>query len=562
MGIVYSCCNKDTQLLNDSKSRRKENFLESMNPSTLNSNFHQSKANSNIDSERKSIEESQEKQKINMLNAVVLNPVDFDLIGLNNKKEEILTLSNSNKKKFDFSIICLLGSGSFGKVYLVRYLKNRKVYALKVIEKKMVKAYNFRSQTLRERALLEEIQSPFVVRLHFAFQSTDNLFLVTEFGQGGELFYHLMVFKYFSENRIKLYLAEIILALEAMHKKKCFYRDLKPENILVDAEGHIKITDFGLSKIESSAEKQSFSIVGTPGYFAPEILFQSYYDHRVDYWSLGVVLYIMMEGKHPFDPMKRLNPSKKNKEKLRELLIGLTPIYSVNKKFSQNLKDLCSKLLAFDPKNRPFSSSELKGHPFFNIFTHPDGTKEIFDWKKVEKKAYKPEYIPQLSDDVDTRYFHRFYTDQDTESLVYKENKNKNKNKQSSENVYNEDQYDNESVCKRSEYNNFTYVNSVCGDFDTMSQTHSVCTLKKAMSRETSNTQNKFGQNHFQRKVSTNMPAKDIPTKEAPLDDIIETKSSSTNYRRSNQETSADTYESKKHLNSPDEKHFLKAIKK
>ena len=158
----------------------------------------------------------------------------------------------------DFKILRLLGKGSFGKVFLVQKKDDKIYYAMKVLNKETIYRKNQVKHMKNEREIMEKINSPFIVKLHYAFQTESKLFLVTEFIQGGELFFHLKNNKKFSEKKAKFYSSEIILAIEYLHKNKIIYRDLKPENILLDIYGHIKITDFGLSKIIK--EKKNFNL--------------------------------------------------------------------------------------------------------------------------------------------------------------------------------------------------------------------------------------------------------------------------------------------------------------
>ncbi len=133
---------------------------------------------------------------------------------------------------------------------------------------------------------MAKIRSPFIVRLCYAFQTPEKLYLVMEFLPGGELFYHLRRAKRFDEPRAVFYAAEIILALECLHKNSIIYRDLKPENVLLDADGHLKITDLGLSKEGVAMGKKAYTFCGTPEYLAPEIIRGSGHDKAVDWWSL------------------------------------------------------------------------------------------------------------------------------------------------------------------------------------------------------------------------------------------------------------------------------------
>ena len=147
---------------------------------------------------------------------------------------------------------------------------------------------------------MQQITHPFVVKLHYAFQNEDSLFFVTDFLNGGELFFHLANEIRFSEERSRFYAAEIILAIEHLHENGIIYRDLKPENVLLDYEGHLKITDFGLSKVNQAAEGLTNTFCGTPEYLAPEVIRADGYSFPVDWWSLGMLLYEMISGLNPF----------------------------------------------------------------------------------------------------------------------------------------------------------------------------------------------------------------------------------------------------------------------
>ncbi len=177
-------------------------------------------------------------------------------------RQQSLKRKNSLK---DFKILKLLGQGSFGKVYLVEFRGDNKHYAMKVLSKERVFKMRHVTHTKNEREILEKLNNPFIVKLYFAFQNERKLYLVTEFVQGGELFQLIKSNVRLSENNAKFYSCEIIIALEYMHKKGIIYRDLKPENILIDKEGHIKLTDFGLSKTFDSKDKVKLSSSGCYG---------------------------------------------------------------------------------------------------------------------------------------------------------------------------------------------------------------------------------------------------------------------------------------------------------
>ena len=160
-----------------------------------------------------------------------------------------------------------------------------------------------------EREILEKFDHPFIMGLEYAFQDEQRLYMIMEFVNGGELFYHLKQNKQgFEEDRAKFYAVEMLLALDYLHTQGVVYRDLKPENILIDSKGHIRLTDFGLSKAglnETDGRTESFC--GTPEYLAPEILREKHYGYSVDWYSFGLVLYEMLTGINPFKTAKELS---------------------------------------------------------------------------------------------------------------------------------------------------------------------------------------------------------------------------------------------------------------
>ena len=176
-----------------------------------------------------------------------------------------------------FDLLKVLGKGSYGKVMLCKKLNDpsSRLYAMKTLRKAALAKRGQVAHTRAERWILEKIHNPFLINLVCAFQTPDKLYMVLEYMPGGELFFWLKKDKHFSESRARLYTAEITLALEALHSANIVYRDLKPENILLDAEGHIKITDFGLAKDNITGpgpEGGTKTFCGTPEYLAPEIL--------------------------------------------------------------------------------------------------------------------------------------------------------------------------------------------------------------------------------------------------------------------------------------------------
>ena len=192
-------------------------------------------------------------------------------------------------------MLSVLGRGSYGKVLQVRLKaeapaalyepRARSLYAMKVMKKEDVLKRNQVRHTLTERNLLQTVSHPFIVPLHYAFQTDECLHLVLELQIGGELFFHLRREGAFAEPRVRLYAAEILLALEAIHAAGYVYRDLKPENVLLDGEGHIRLSDFGLAKESVTAlNSGATTFCGTPSYMAPEVLLGTGHGVAVDWW--------------------------------------------------------------------------------------------------------------------------------------------------------------------------------------------------------------------------------------------------------------------------------------
>ena len=175
----------------------------------------------------------------------------------------------------DFDLLKVVGKGAFGKVMLVRKKANagaNQIYAMKVLKKSVISAKGQVEHTKSERSILCEIRHPYIVRLRFAFQSEDKLYLVTDYYNGGSLFYHLRKSRYFAEDRAKFYAAQLLSALDHLHQQHIIYRDLKLENVLMDSMGNIALTDFGLSKQNIDLTGGATTFCGTAEYIAPELL--------------------------------------------------------------------------------------------------------------------------------------------------------------------------------------------------------------------------------------------------------------------------------------------------
>jgi len=196
----------------------------------------------------------------------------------------------------DFDLLKVLGKGSFGKVMLVKKKDDPMgtLFAMKTLRKTALAKRNQLAHTSTERLILQTISSPFLVHLEYAFQTPDKLYMVLDYMGGGELFFWLKKDKKFSEVRARLYAAEIACGIAAMHAADIVYRDLKPENLLLSLDGHLKLTDFGLTKPNitgAGAEGGTKTFCGTPEYLAPEILENKGHGKAVDWWALGTLLF-------------------------------------------------------------------------------------------------------------------------------------------------------------------------------------------------------------------------------------------------------------------------------
>uniref|UniRef100_A0A8C7DN82 Serine/threonine-protein kinase Sgk1 n=1 Tax=Oncorhynchus kisutch TaxID=8019 RepID=A0A8C7DN82_ONCKI len=302
----------------------------------------------------------------------------------------------------DFDFLKVIGKGSFGKVLLAKRKLDGKYYAIKVLQKRVILNRREQKHIMAERnVLLKNVKHPFLVGLHYSFQTTDKLYFVLDFVNGGELFFHLQKERTFPEPRAKFYIAEMASALGYLHSLNIVYRDLKPENILLDFEGHIVLTDFGLCKEGISQAETTSTFCGTPEYLAPEVLRKQPYDNTVDWWCLGSVLYEMLFGLPPFY-------SRDTHEMYENILHK--PLM-MRPGASNTAWSLLQALLEKDGTHRLGSRddfNEIKAHNFFSAIK----------WDDLEQRKVPPPFTPNVNSPYDITNFDPEFTDETVPNSV------------------------------------------------------------------------------------------------------------------------------------------------
>ncbi|KRZ05362.1 Protein kinase C-like 1B, partial [Trichinella zimbabwensis] len=313
------------------------------------------------------------------------------------------TMRRDSSSKFtigEFNFIKVLGKGSFGKVLLAEKTGTDEVYAVKVLRKDIILQDDDVDCTMVEKRVLTlAAKHPFLTALHSCFQTEEFLFFVMEFVGGGDLMFQIQRARKFDEARARFYSAEVTSALQFLHRHGVIYRDLKLDNILLDADGHVKLADFGMCKEGISAEKLTSTFCGTPDYIAPEILKENDYGASVDWWALGVLMYEMMVGQPPFEA--------DNEEDLFDAILQDEVLYPV-----WLSKEAVSILKGFMTKNQfkrlgcvetAGGEDAVRAHVFF---------KEV-DWQALESKKVKPPFKPKLKSKKDVTNFDADFTKED-----------------------------------------------------------------------------------------------------------------------------------------------------
>jgi tRNA A-37 threonylcarbamoyl transferase component Bud32 len=278
----------------------------------------------------------------------------------------------------DFEHVECVGRGSFSTVFLVRKRETGTLYAMKVIDKREVVARKQVDNVNAERRILARLRHPFIVTLHFAFQTRERLHFVLTYCSGGELFFHLGRVGRLKEELARVYAAEITLALAYLHSLGIVYRDLKPENVLVDGDGHVRLADFGLSKEEvNSGVAGASSFCGTAEYLAPEMLRRTGHGTGVDWWALGMVLFEMLTGMPPWYTKER--------DVLFERVCSAPLVFPAH--VGADARRLIRGLLVRDAAKRVgvrLGAAEVVAQPFFRGV----------DWQRLYDRRVDVPYVP------------------------------------------------------------------------------------------------------------------------------------------------------------------------
>jgi len=286
-----------------------------------------------------------------------------------------------------FRMYRVLGKGGFGEVCACQTRSTGKMYACKKLEKKRIKKRRGETMVITEKQILQKVNSRFVVNLAYAFEMKDALCLVLTIMEGGDLKFHIYNMggePGFPEERCRFYACEIILGLGHLHKEGIVYRDCKPENILLDSKGHVRISDLGLA-VEIPEGDAVRGRVGTVGYMAPEIIDNEKYTFSPDWFSLGCLIYEMIEGRAPF----RQRKEKVKREEVDRRVKEVAEDYN-DERFTPASRSLCEGLLQKSPSNRLGCSRgrhgvmEVKIHPWFNSV----------NWRRMEAGRAKPSFEP------------------------------------------------------------------------------------------------------------------------------------------------------------------------
>ncbi|CAB4431148.1 unnamed protein product [Rhizophagus irregularis] len=296
----------------------------------------------------------------------------------------------------DFNFLAVLGKGNFGKVMLAEEKYTKQLYAIKVLKKEFIIENDEVESTRSEKRVFQAAnreRHPFLIGLHSCFQTETRIYFVMEYVSGGDLMLHIQR-EQFTYRRAQFYAAEVLLALEYLHKSGIIYRDLKLDNILLTLDGHIKIADYGLCKEEMWWGSTTNTFCGTPEFMAPEILLEQRYGRAVDWWAFGVLIYEMLLGQSPFRG--------DDEDEIFDAILEDEILYPIN--MSRDSVSILQKLLTREPEKRLGSgrgdAEEIKRHPFF----------KGVNWDDMLAKKVPPPFYPSISSPTDTSNFDEEFT--------------------------------------------------------------------------------------------------------------------------------------------------------
>eukprot|EP00744_Colponema_vietnamica_P000327 GILI01000578.1.p1 GENE.GILI01000578.1~~GILI01000578.1.p1 ORF type:complete len:896 (+),score=318.89 GILI01000578.1:250-2937(+) len=299
-----------------------------------------------------------------------------------------ISLQDVNFVLSDLEILKDLGKGTFGVVKLAKHSQTGTIYAIKCINKRQVTEPKQIENIRNERAIMTELDHPFIVKYVRSFKDAHNVYLLLEYLPGGELFDAIREIGLLTRDQARFYIGCILLAIEYIHERNILYRDLKPENIMLDGDGYLKLVDFGCAK---KCDTRTFTLIGTPEYLAPEVILGKGYGKSADIWAAGVCLFEFVCGPLPFGNSGDGDDGSKSPDEqqlmiFREILKA--PLEFPPYVKDDDAKDILSKMLKRNPEHRLGCSdrgvAEIKEHPFFYGF----------DWENLLNRTLRPPLVP------------------------------------------------------------------------------------------------------------------------------------------------------------------------
>ncbi|KAK7551461.1 kinase-like domain-containing protein [Phyllosticta citricarpa] len=368
-------------------------------PHSLRNNHNQNGTTAAADHSSRTPDEAQMRQQEKRIIAdwqAEKAPLDPDAVATDPAKKRV-GHSSRHLRCEDFDLLKTLGTGTFARVWLARLANPRpgdedKVFALKILRKVDVVRLKQVEHVRNERNVLAAVAGhPFITTMIASFQDHDSLYMLLDYCPGGEVFSYLRRARRFNEPTSQFYAAEIVLILEYLHEREgVAYRDLKPENILIDAQGHLKLVDFGFAK--KVENRETYTLCGTPEYLAPEVIRNTGHGCAVDWWAFGILVYEFLVGQPPFwdqNPMRIYEQIVEGKVRYPSAM-------------SPDARDLIGRLCTVDTSKRlgniKGGAAAVKAHPWFRHV----------DWDALYHRRVRGPIIPHLRGPADTRNFDEY----------------------------------------------------------------------------------------------------------------------------------------------------------